>query len=579
MALPPAAAPVPRVRGRAHLLRAARAALRRARAAAPGGARGLALLLQLASARPHYAWINHIAALLRVALLDDAALAPFFPAAAAAAREAEGEAEATATKPARPRAAARRRAPGSATAPPSRRWSASSRQERGAAQGALRARAVARVLRRLLLRQRAGRLRLHRAPRERRAPLHARRAPAAARRAPAHDGGVVGRDERGREYRCADVRRLRRQRAAAAAAPRRRRRAANWDAERRAPLNLTWTALDLKNLPGSPDRRPQITAPYHYRLDWETRIATTRAASTTPSSGTARATAAAPRGARRRRSRSACSSCSRPRRARARGRHGRGRALPRTTTRSLVARGRRARAADRRPARRVLRYEFVGGRALARRRAGGGASRSARRPSSRRGASGGGGARPRRTPWQRHWLLLFATPRVGRAAARRRRGRAARRRRRFAAAAVVLGRVRRALLADTRSRRSVPLHAAIARPSGRSQRRGHRCAVASAASQGAGRGCRGDACLARQAAQEHEAAGRWRGILFTGEAPPPRTGLDGSSSSECNRRKEEVVDTPFVCAISVTIGDHTRAPSAPTPAGAGASPATCFADT
>ena len=39
--------------------------------------------------------------------------------------------------------------------------------------------------------------------------------------------------------------------------------------------DIAWRPLDFMNLPGSVDRRPLFTSPYHYRLDWETWIHTT----------------------------------------------------------------------------------------------------------------------------------------------------------------------------------------------------------------------------------------------------------------------------------------------------------------
>ncbi len=39
--------------------------------------------------------------------------------------------------------------------------------------------------------------------------------------------------------------------------------------------DIAWKPLDFMNLPGSVDRRPLFTSPYHYRLDWETWIRTT----------------------------------------------------------------------------------------------------------------------------------------------------------------------------------------------------------------------------------------------------------------------------------------------------------------
>jgi hypothetical protein len=39
--------------------------------------------------------------------------------------------------------------------------------------------------------------------------------------------------------------------------------------------DVSWSPLDFMNLPGSVDRRPLFTSPYHYRLDWETWIRTT----------------------------------------------------------------------------------------------------------------------------------------------------------------------------------------------------------------------------------------------------------------------------------------------------------------
>lgn len=47
----------------------------------------------------------------------------------------------------------------------------------------------------------------------------------------------------------------------------------NWD--ERALRSMRWKPLEFKNLPGAVTRRPQITSPYHYRLDWETWIQTT----------------------------------------------------------------------------------------------------------------------------------------------------------------------------------------------------------------------------------------------------------------------------------------------------------------
>lgn len=49
--------------------------------------------------------------------------------------------------------------------------------------------------------------------------------------------------------------------------------------------DVSWTPLDFMNLPGSVDRRPLFTSPYHYRLDWEVWIRTTvRVAQPFPSS-------------------------------------------------------------------------------------------------------------------------------------------------------------------------------------------------------------------------------------------------------------------------------------------------------
>lgn len=39
--------------------------------------------------------------------------------------------------------------------------------------------------------------------------------------------------------------------------------------------HAVWRPLDFKCLPGSPDRRPCLMSPYHYRLDWETWIRVT----------------------------------------------------------------------------------------------------------------------------------------------------------------------------------------------------------------------------------------------------------------------------------------------------------------
>ena len=39
--------------------------------------------------------------------------------------------------------------------------------------------------------------------------------------------------------------------------------------------DIDWKPLDFMNLPGSVDRRPSFTSPYHYRLDWEIWIHTT----------------------------------------------------------------------------------------------------------------------------------------------------------------------------------------------------------------------------------------------------------------------------------------------------------------
>ena len=90
--------------------------------------------------------------------------------------------------------------------------------------------------------------------------------------------GIVARDASGHGYTCADIAPYCSQEVGLRRSCPRTCGTCNalrYEWSRAQPGTIEWRPLEFKNLPGSPTRRPRITAPYHYRLDWETWIATT----------------------------------------------------------------------------------------------------------------------------------------------------------------------------------------------------------------------------------------------------------------------------------------------------------------